>query len=424
MKVVWDIYDFCNLKCKYCGATEYKKTKNKLSVDEMKKVINNFDGLVDEVELFGGEPFLVPDFLNILKALTHKGIFVTITTNGQQDTELLNAIADNNINIRNLCISIDGDEAVNDLVRGKGTYAVANFFLEKAIDLKRQGRLSANVGVSAVLTTINAKTIGPQLSRWIDQGVDTIIISPVAEIGRAKEYKELLPSAEQLLDSYESIGKNIAGKEWEKKIYLDIEYPLIGEYLNAKYGTKFSIEKYGCEAVDHILYVNSEGYLKACRESSATIADLRREGICDKLQRFETFLNYRRNHVIEKNCDCIYAQKCIICCFSSDENKSKICSEIERKYDMENWQRKLLFELTEKCCQIQDEKSDYYAIQYFCPNERVEYDKVGFDILKSICKKKKNAMEISRETGMDVTLVFRFLIQSYSKGYIYRTEVC
>jgi len=412
------------MKCKYCGAVEYKKSNNRLSTDEMKEVINSLEGLADEVELFGGEPFLISDAVGILEYISIKGLSISITTNGQEDLEILNTICDKNVKLKNLSVSLDGIADVNDIVRGVGTYAKAQRFLERALELKRQGKITANVGISAVLTTVNAKTIGTQLSKWIEQSVDFVIISPVAEIGRAKEAKELVPNAKQLLDIYEDIGVNIAGRKWENKIYLDMKYPMLGEYLDAKFGTKFPIEKQTCEAVSDILYVSSDGKLKPCREFSDVIADLKHENVYDKIQGLELFIKHQKNHVIKKNCDCIYAENCNICCLSVDDSKSELCMEVERRYNISNLQNRLEFELTEKCCRIQDEKTDYYAIQYFYPNERVEYEKIGFDILSSVSKRKKNAHEIAKETGVDATLIFRFLIQSYSKGHVYRTEVC
>lgn len=77
MKAVWDISNKCNLKCKYCGSN-FQKNYNRTFCD-IEKIVSNIKGIVDEVELFGGEPLILENIENILEKLSLNGIGINIT---------------------------------------------------------------------------------------------------------------------------------------------------------------------------------------------------------------------------------------------------------------------------------------------------------------------------------------------------------
>lgn len=128
----------CNLKCKYCFASEgdYKGSRKLMSLEVGKKAIdfvikNSGSRHNIEVDLFGGEPLMnfdvikeIIDYARELEKTHNKNIRFTITTNAT----LLN---DENMdyidkNMGNVVLSIDGRKEVNDNIRvrydGSGTF--------------------------------------------------------------------------------------------------------------------------------------------------------------------------------------------------------------------------------------------------------------------------------------------------------------
>lgn len=128
----------CNLKCKYCFASEgdYKGERQLMSLEVAEKAI---DFVIKEsgprknieVDLFGGEPLMNFDVVRDLVLYARKrekeagkNIRFTITTNATLLNDEIMSFIDENMG--NVVLSIDGRESVNDKIRvrydGSGTY--------------------------------------------------------------------------------------------------------------------------------------------------------------------------------------------------------------------------------------------------------------------------------------------------------------
>lgn len=129
-KIVLNVSNNCNLKCKYCYAEEgmyAHKNKGLMSAQTLDNVINYLKNLgVEEigiVSLFGGEPLL--NFPIIQKALsdftTYFNVFnFEVVTNGYLLTEeIIKLFKFYNVN---LSVSIDGPRECTDKLRGEGTF--------------------------------------------------------------------------------------------------------------------------------------------------------------------------------------------------------------------------------------------------------------------------------------------------------------
>ncbi len=127
MKLIWDISNKCNLKCKYCCSNSINSNAS-LTPKEIVKIIDHLSGLVNEIDFFGGEPFLILNNPVIYKALKDKSISMTITTNGQFSEEILYSLIDSGVNLKHLIVSIDGDNFFNDYCRGQGSFFKALTF--------------------------------------------------------------------------------------------------------------------------------------------------------------------------------------------------------------------------------------------------------------------------------------------------------
>lgn len=75
----------CNLKCRHCWINpHFEKNAGKcLPWNELKKIIQDAKEIgLSSVKLTGGEPFLHPEILGVIKGLKEMKLGVTIETNG------------------------------------------------------------------------------------------------------------------------------------------------------------------------------------------------------------------------------------------------------------------------------------------------------------------------------------------------------
>jgi len=133
----------CNLRCPFCNqwgdAGYFRSGARKVeSIDKnaITSLIRNLSPRDSMINVHGGEPFAYKQIDDLLSALAERDFDVLITTNGTLMKSHLPAVA----TIKNVAfiLSIDGDEATHDSVRGKGTFAEIRENLECLFDLRRK----------------------------------------------------------------------------------------------------------------------------------------------------------------------------------------------------------------------------------------------------------------------------------------------
>ncbi|MBI5873350.1 MAG: radical SAM protein [Candidatus Omnitrophica bacterium] len=115
----------CNLRCKMCGqwgdvgiakAQDAGKLQNWLGFDEIREVLEEVKVFKPNITLFGGEPLMHPDCLDIMRYIKKLKLHGVIITNGT----LLEKVAQDMVEAGwdELNISIDGDAPLHDEIRG------------------------------------------------------------------------------------------------------------------------------------------------------------------------------------------------------------------------------------------------------------------------------------------------------------------
>jgi MoaA/NifB/PqqE/SkfB family radical SAM enzyme len=129
--ISFTVTNACNLRCRMCGQwSEEGYVRNRKVAVRPRMELEDWKRLVDEVARYrvrfilvrGGEPFLFPGIMELLRYIQRKGIFLSVDTNGT----LLEHFADelSKIDHMHITLSVDGPEDVHDRVRGaKGSYA-------------------------------------------------------------------------------------------------------------------------------------------------------------------------------------------------------------------------------------------------------------------------------------------------------------
>ena len=145
----------CNLTCSMCfqGNREERVFLDPARIGAVLDAISPFGK--PPVYLWGGEPFLHPAFMDIVRLIKAKGFFCIVNTNGALLRQKAQEIVDSGLDM--LIVSIDGVAAVHDSVRQRpGLFARIEEGLEEINRLKRRKPLLA---INSVITPQNYRDL-------------------------------------------------------------------------------------------------------------------------------------------------------------------------------------------------------------------------------------------------------------------------
>jgi mycofactocin radical SAM maturase len=130
--LTWELTYACNLACVHCLSSSGRRDPRELTTAECLAVIDELQAMqVFYVNIGGGEPTVRRDFWEILDYATAHDVGVKFSTNGSRITDEAAArvAANDYVDIQ---VSLDGaTAAVNDAVRGPGSFATAIRALER-----------------------------------------------------------------------------------------------------------------------------------------------------------------------------------------------------------------------------------------------------------------------------------------------------
>lgn len=258
-KVYLELTRRCNLFCKNCYNSSSNKTKDELSTEEIFKIIDILSERgCFELRLTGGEPTLRDDFLDIVKYAKDKELFLSLGTNGVWKEGLAEKIISSGI--RNVIISIDGPEDINDGIRGKGSFKKA---IESINALNKTGNIT--IKINFTFGKDNLKYLEDVAEIAYKNKVSALNVSPIRLTGRASEKQERLATKEDMLDLVRRI--NILRKKYPFKIqtYFDI----LGKECGCE-DSKFPsslFNKESCAAGIEVMVINPTGDVYGCAVS-------------------------------------------------------------------------------------------------------------------------------------------------------------
>lgn len=176
----------CNLRCRHCCYSCGKESLyEEIKFEFWKKTFDEFEkkGLF-RLSISGGELFLYPEILRILKDLSTRKFRVELLTNAtlikKEHMQFLNAP---NIFLN---ISLDGAEKeFHEYLRGANTFKKTMDILYKLRDVK------AKINISSTIYKGNISQIEGLIKEGIKIKANAINFILLDNIGRAKEYNEL-----------------------------------------------------------------------------------------------------------------------------------------------------------------------------------------------------------------------------------------
>ena len=130
--LTWELTYACNLACVHCLSSSGRRDPDELTTAECKALIDEFERMqIFYVNIGGGEPTVRADFWELVEYATDHHVGVKFSTNGSRITAgVAERLAGSDyVDVQ---ISLDGaTAAVNDAVRGAGSFATAVTAMER-----------------------------------------------------------------------------------------------------------------------------------------------------------------------------------------------------------------------------------------------------------------------------------------------------
>ncbi|MGA7418140.1 MAG: mycofactocin radical SAM maturase [Acidimicrobiales bacterium] len=191
--LTWELTYACNLACVHCLSSSGRRDPDELSTEECKAVIDELERMqVFYVNIGGGEPTVRRDFWDLVDYATAHHVGVKFSTNGSRITpEVARRLAASDyVDVQ---ISLDGaTAAVNDAVRGEGSYATARAAMENLAEAGFGG-----FKISVVVTRENVSQLDA-FKAIADQYGAQLRLTRLRPSGRGADvWDQLHPTADQ-----------------------------------------------------------------------------------------------------------------------------------------------------------------------------------------------------------------------------------
>ncbi len=309
---VWEITLQCDLACRHCGSRAGHARTDELTTEECLDLVRQMRDLgVMEVTLIGGEAYLRDDWTEIIREIRRCGMSATMTTGGRGITAE-KARAAKAAGMESVSVSIDGNEATHDRLRGvKGSYQSAF----QAMDHLR----AAGVKV-ATNTQINRLTL-PELPELLEalaaHGGHSWQLQLTVPMGRAADEPEVLFQPYDMLEVFPLLGQlKQRADQLGVRIWPGNNIGYFGPYESVLKGNMPRGHMASCGAGRSTLGIEADGAIKGCPSlptEAWTGGNIRDNSLKDIWER-STPLRYTRDRTVDDLWGfcrtCYYADEC------------------------------------------------------------------------------------------------------------------
>ncbi len=243
-RVLWEITNKCNYKCKYCIFNSGVCNDDELTYEEAKKVIDQLkEKNFKYLKVTGGEPFIRKDIIDILKYASDKDMIVDISTNASLINE--NMIENlKNVNLEMIHVSLDGpSKEIHEIVRGINTY-------ERTIKgIKYLKETNKYIRIGTVIFNNNEDYLEDIIKLCTSLKVNEVIFSIMEPVGRMLNDNRLVTTK----------SLNVLTNILES---LTLKYPEI--VINYNWNPNKVNNSKTCPAGKRFIYINNKGNIAPC----------------------------------------------------------------------------------------------------------------------------------------------------------------
>jgi len=257
---VWEMTLKCTSRCRHCGSRADEARPDELSLEECLEVADQLADLgVLEVSLIGGEAFLHPAFLDVVRRLWSRGLAVAMATGGVGvDAELARAARE--AGLSSVSVSIDGIGRTHDALRG-----VKQGF-ERALEAVRHLQAAGiQVGLNSQINRKNLGEVAALGDLCVELGASAWQVALTVAMGNAADRPELLLQPYDLLELMPALA--LCKRKLDARgimLYPGNNIGYFGPYESTLRGGS-RLGHYGsCGAGRSVIGIESNGDVKGC----------------------------------------------------------------------------------------------------------------------------------------------------------------
>lgn len=260
--VLWSLTNNCNFKCKHCYMEAPKRTYRETTTEELFSILDMLEQAnVNDISFTGGEPFLRPEIMELLRRMRKKRINITeIFSNASLITDsLLDEIE--KIGYKPVFkVSFDC-VGTHNYMRG-----VPNAEEDTLRGIKTLINRGYKVIIISSVDTVVLPHIPKTLDTLIDLGVESWWIAPPIEVGNWKSnnskstVRETVEALKNLTKLWVEKGRPIDLLLW----YFGLFKRKGSETLHQGNGRLFTSDGYECLASKYYPYISPDGRLMPC----------------------------------------------------------------------------------------------------------------------------------------------------------------
>ncbi len=260
--VVWELTLRCDQPCTHCGSRAKDARETELTTEQAVEVARKLGAMgAQEVVLIGGEAYLHPGFLDIIRALRAAGVNTAMTTGGRGiDDDLARRAAEAGLDT--VSVSIDGLAATHDRMR-----ASPGSFESATATLGRFKALGVHVCANTNLNRYNRQDLEPLYEHLRGQGIESWQVQITTPLGRAADRPDMILQPWDLLDLVPRIAA------LKRRAFADGILLMPGNNLGY-FGPEEALLRSqkedgldhfsGCQAGRFVMGIESDGAVKGC----------------------------------------------------------------------------------------------------------------------------------------------------------------
>ncbi len=268
--VFWDISARCNGRCGYCSAAPDLNAGHAEplgAADAARGLERLHRAGVAGLVFLGGEPTLREDLPDLVARAGELGLAVSIATNGlAMPRRLLDVVLEQ----PRLAINVSLDSAFaeeNDAVRGSGYHAACVRTLRMLLDARRATGAPIVITIQATLTVHNLKRLATTLHRFLDLGVDQVMLERMRPYPwQPKQVRAWAPSHRQKIRAAGVLARVARRLDAHGRLLLNYGLARLRAALQERYGFAGPIQRF-CPAGLEVAVLDFRGRLHPCREA-------------------------------------------------------------------------------------------------------------------------------------------------------------
>ncbi len=193
----WRCTFACDYNCVHCCSAGKPAVPDEMGTESAKRIVDEaYEFGASFFGITGGEALLRKDLFDVIAYARKVGMNASIITDGRlMDQKAFDNIVKNEVKVS---VSIDGGEATNDLVRGKGAYAASVKAIER---LSREKLLNCLVytlaNVNEKVTNVNERDFSDVLDLAQKFGARWVIYHGMIPYSKDEASLKACPSAVQ-----------------------------------------------------------------------------------------------------------------------------------------------------------------------------------------------------------------------------------